>query len=186
MRLVVLTAALVLVYSGTALAQRSHSTPAPPSAAPRPAPAAPGRSTPAPERRSTMTFRDRPIALATPGPFRRSVRTVMLPGVPFFWGWGGPAFYVDATPAPAVPISDGPKGGLQLDVQPWRAQVYVDGVLVGRVEDFKGYYQHLEMSAGPHQITIVDTGYQPLVFDVVVTPGRTATYRGTLNEASVR
>jgi hypothetical protein len=134
-----------------------------------------------------MIFREpRPVALTTPGPFRRSVRTVMLPGVPFFWGWGGPAFYVDATPAQPLPISDAPKGGVQLDVQPWRAQVYVDGVLVGRVEDFKGYYQHLEMTAGLHQITIVEPGYEPFVFDIVVTPGRTATYRGTLNEVSQR
>lgn len=110
----------------------------------------------------------------------------MLPGVPFFWGWGGPAFYVDATPALPVPAGEAPTGGLQLDVQPWRAQVYVDGVRVGRVEDFKGYYQHLEVAAGPHQITIVETGYQPLVFDVVVTPGRTATYRGTLSEVAPR
>ena len=130
-----------------------------------------------------MIFREpRPFPLTTPGPFRRSVRTVILPGVPFFWGWGGPAFYVDAIPAAPLASIDAPKGGLQLDVQPWRAQVYVDGVLVGRVDDFRGYYQHLQVTAGPHQITIVESGYQPLVFDVVVAPGHTATYRGTLTE----
>ena len=110
----------------------------------------------------------------------------MLPGVPFFWGWGGPVFYADGSPTLPLPPGDAPTGGLQLDVQPWRAQVYVDGVLAGRVEDFKGFYQHLSVAAGPHQITIVETGYQPLVLDVMVTPGRTATYRGTLNEVSAR
>jgi hypothetical protein len=130
-----------------------------------------------------MTFREaRPLTLTTPGPFRRSVRTVMLPAVPFFWGWSGPTFYIEATPALPLEAADAPKGGLQLDVQPWRAQVFVDGVLAGRVEDFKGYYQHLEVTAGPHQITIVERGYEPLVFDVVVTPGRTMTYRGTLSD----
>ncbi len=58
----------------------------------------------------------------------------------------------------------------------------VDGVYVGRVDDFKGYYQHLEVVAGPHQIVIVEPGYLPLVFETNVVPGRTITYRGTLND----
>ena len=74
----------------------------------------------------------------------------------------------------------GPTGGVQLDVQPWRAQVYVDGALAGRVEDFRGYYQHLELPAGAHTITIVAAGYAPHVVDVVVVPGKTITYRWSL------
>jgi hypothetical protein len=81
----------------------------------------------------------------------------------------------------STPLTDGPTGGVQLDVQPWRASVFVDGVYAGRVEDFKGYYRHLEVVAGPHQITIVEPGYLPLVFDVMVVPGRTTTFRGTLS-----
>jgi PEGA domain len=93
-----------------------------------------------------------------------------------------PVFYV-GTGAPLVPLpDDGPTGGVQLDVTPWRSRVYVDGVLKGRVDDFKGYYQPLELVAGPHQIVIVDDGYQPTVLDVIVTPGRTVTFRATLSE----
>jgi hypothetical protein len=68
-------------------------------------------------------------------------------------------------------------------VQPWRAQVFVDGALMGRVEDFNGYYKHLEVPSGPHQVTIVERGYQPIILDLVVTPGRTVTYRGTLSQS---
>jgi hypothetical protein len=60
----------------------------------------------------------------------------------FFWNWGAPAFYVD-TPLPLVAPGDVPIGGVQLDVTPWRSQVYVDGMLMGRVDDFRGYYHPL-------------------------------------------
>ena len=116
-------------------------------------------------------------------PFRRAGRAIGIAAWPIIWGWSMPVFYV-GTGAPLVPLpDDGPTGGVQLDVTPWRSRVYVDGVVKGRVDDFKGYYHPLELVAGPHQITIVDEGRQPLVIDVVVAPGRTTTYRGTLTEA---
>jgi PEGA domain-containing protein len=90
-----------------------------------------------------------------------------------------PLFYA-ASPVPLP--EDAPTGAVQLDVTPWRSRVYADGVLMGRVGDFSGYYHPLELVAGPHQITIVDEGYQPMVLDVVVTPGRTITARATLSE----
>jgi hypothetical protein len=85
----------------------------------------------------------------------------------------------------ALPSSAAP-GGVQLDVQPWRAQVYVDGTYVGVVRDFTGYYHHLEVGAGPHVIAIVTPDYEPLVFDLFVSPGRVTTYHGTLSPASGR
>ena len=85
----------------------------------------------------------------------------------------------------ALPSGAAP-GGVQLDVQPWRAQVYVDGTYVGVVLDFTGYYHHLEVSAGPHVIAIVAPDYDPLVLDVFVSPGRVTTYHDTLSPASSR
>jgi hypothetical protein len=82
--------------------------------------------------------------------------------------------------SPRLP-EDAPPGGIQLDVQPWSALVYVDGELRGRVEEFRGYYQHLELPAGAHTIAIVAPGREPRAFDVVVIPGRTITYRATLH-----
>jgi len=87
----------------------------------------------------------------------------------------------------AYPLpSSAPAGGVQLDVQPWRAEVYVDGTHVGAVRDFTGYYHHLEVSAGPHVIAIVAPDYEPLVLDLFVSPGRVTTYHGTLSAASGR
>ena len=87
---------------------------------------------------------------------------------------------------PALQAEPGLLGGVQLDVQPWRAQVYADGTYVGVVEDFSGYYRHLELAAGPHVITIVAPDHDPLIFDVMVSPGRTITHRATLSRAPGR
>jgi hypothetical protein len=84
------------------------------------------------------------------------------------------------TLSPPVVIEGAPKGGVQLDILPWSALVYVDGALAGRVEEFRGYYHHLELPAGRHAIAIVAAGAEPHVFDVVVVPGKTLTYRASL------
>jgi hypothetical protein len=78
------------------------------------------------------------------------------------------------------------RGGVQLDVQPWRAEVYVDAAYAGVVEDFKGYYNHLELTPGPHALTIVAPDYFPLTLELIVLPGRTITHRATLNRSSGR
>lgn len=127
--------------------------------------------------RNGATFRPQPItpSVAIPlWPFRYRV-------FPLVWGWGTMPFYFDGV-APAA-LEDGPTGGVQLEVTPWRASVFVDGTYAGKVDDFKGYYQHLDAVAGPHQIVIVEPGYEALVLDVVVVPGRTTTLRGTLTAA---
>jgi hypothetical protein len=72
-------------------------------------------------------------------------------------------------------------GGLQLDVEPRRALVYVDGWFVGVVDQFSGYYHHLELTPSSHRIELVAPGYDPLIVGVIVTPGQTTTYRGALN-----
>jgi len=87
----------------------------------------------------------------------------------------------------ALPPREGtPMGGLQLDVDPRRAQVYVDGSYVGLVDEFSGYYHHLDVPAGLHLIEIFESGYQPLIFEIVVPPGRTTTYRGWLTRVPGR
>jgi hypothetical protein len=86
--------------------------------------------------------------------------------------------------AGAIPPDAGPAGGLQIDVQPGRAQVFVDGTYEGRAEDFRGYYQHLTLSPGLHVIAIVADDYDPIVLEILVSPGQTTTYRGTLTYVS--
>ena len=139
-----------------------------------------------------------PTTAPTPGPRVRPLESRLVSrqrpfGVartPFFVLWFGyltlypswiedwsPAALADAAePLPAPP--DGvPTGGLQLDVEPRRAQVYVDGFYAGLVDSFSGYYHHLEAPAGPHRVDILLAGYQSQTFTVVVEPGRTTTYR---------
>lgn len=79
-----------------------------------------------------------------------------------------------------------PKGGLQLDVEPRDAFVYLDGVLVGTVDRFKGYFEHLETTAGFHLVEFVAADYDPLIATVTVAPDRTTTYRASLNRAAGR
>ena len=100
--------------------------------------------------------------------------------VPVWWQWpiGVPPEITTLAPAPLA--DDAPRGGLQLDVLPWSAQVYVDGTLAGQVEQFRGYYQHLDLPAGPHAIVIVAAGREPHVVDVLIVPGKTLTYRAAL------
>jgi hypothetical protein len=86
-----------------------------------------------------------------------------------------------------VPTPEGgPTGGLQLDVEQRRAEVYVDGAYVGLVADFSGYFHHLDLVAGPHVVEILAPDYQPLIIEVMVSPGHTATYRAALTRAPGR
>jgi hypothetical protein len=102
--------------------------------------------------------------------------------------WFDDPTFVDAPDAvappsllsPVLPPETAPTGGLQLDVEPRRSQVYVDGFYAGVVDDFSGYYHHLDLPAGPHRLDFVLSGYEPLTITLVVSPGRTTTFRGSL------
>ena len=48
-----------------------------------------------------------------------------------------------------------PTGQIRLQVRPRDAEVYVDGYYAGRVDDFDGYIQSLQIEEGPHTIEIV-------------------------------
>lgn len=75
-------------------------------------------------------------------------------------------------------------GSLRLKVKPRNAEVYVDGYYMGQVDDFDGTFQHLDLDEGAHRIEIRASGFQPLVFEMRVAPGRTTTYRGELRPSS--
>jgi hypothetical protein len=88
--------------------------------------------------------------------------------------------------APVAPEQGAVTGGVQLDIDPRSADVYVDGSYVGVISDFSGYYKHLEVAAGPHLIMIIARDYEPLIIPVMATPGRTLPIRGTLTRAHGR
>jgi len=116
-----------------------------------------------------------PIPSAGPRPVARPVQAV-----PIWLPWGIVTLPQPILLAAPPAIEGAPTGGVQLDVQPWSADVFVDGALAGRVEQFRGYYQHLVLPGGPHIISIVADGYEPLVFAVTVVPGKTITHRAAL------
>ena len=93
---------------------------------------------------------------------------------------------VAALPESMPPPGPRPTGGLQLDVEPRRAIVYLDGIFVGTVDQFKGYFQHLETTAGFHLVEFVAPDYDPLIAEVTVAPDKTTTYRASLNRAGGR
>ena len=102
------------------------------------------------------------------------------------WLWT-PTVVGGAFDDPRVPtLEQGLSGGLQLDIEPRRALVYVDGWYVGIVDQFSGYYHHLDVAAGLHTIEVLATDYEPLAFDIAIAPGRTTTYRGSLQRADRR
>ena len=71
-------------------------------------------------------------------------------------------------------------GQLRLRVSPRHAEVYVDGYYAGTVDDYDGIAQALTLESGPYRIELVAPGYEPLEFNVRITPGQKVTYRGDL------
>ena len=183
-QLSVVAVAFVLVGDrGTSVAQVISSQPMD-----QPAIVTPSTPSSPPRFVSRFRFEPRPDVRQLPGPLHVSGRVPPPFGVVTFWpGNRVMSTQILTTPTPLEPSSENDlRGGLQLDVQPWGAQVYVDGAYVGLVKSFTGYYSPLGLVPGPHVITIVALDYDPLTFDVVVSPGRTTTYRGTLSRASGR
>lgn len=73
-----------------------------------------------------------------------------------------------------------PTGELRLQVRPRQAEVFVDGYFAGHVDDFDGIVQSLRLEEGPYSIELVAPGYEPIIFNVRIQPGRKITYRGDL------
>ena len=71
-------------------------------------------------------------------------------------------------------------GKLRLDIDQRDAEVYIDGYYAGVIDDFDGVLQGLRLEAGNYQVEVGLPGFEPLQFDVHISPGRTTTYRGSL------
>lgn len=71
-------------------------------------------------------------------------------------------------------------GSVRLKVKPNNAQVFIDGYYVGLVDSFDGVFQRLGIESGAHKVEIKAEGYEPVQFEVMVTPGETVTYKGEL------
>ena len=173
---------LVAAQTRGSAGSHPHGPTAGPHPGPSRRPSPPSTVTVQPSTVTVPPFRSTAIVTPAPVPGHRvfPVRSSWFGLVlfdPYWWSSLDPAFL------PAVPPSGDarPSGGLQLDVEPRRALVYVDGSYTGVVDTFSGYYHHLDLAAGPHRIELLAPDYDPLFVDVMVSPGRTTTYRGSLN-----
>jgi hypothetical protein len=194
-RLSLLTMALMLAVDGRVSVAQSRMAGPPDHATvvtgPATQPTPPPIPSSAPRIVSRLRFEPRPDISQVPGrvPTGRA-GSIGSFGVVTLWPWEVLTYTQVIPSVPVVPLAQSSPGdlvgGVQLDVQPWRAEVYVDGAYAGIVNDFTGYYRPLELIPGPHTLTIVANDFDPLFVDVVVIPGRTITYRGTLTRASGR
>jgi hypothetical protein len=91
-------------------------------------------------------------------------------------GSAGESTYYSDSPA----AQRGPKGGLKLKVNPKAAEVYVDNYYLGRVDDYNGAFQRLELPVGLHKIELRATGYESVNFEVKIEARDIVTYRGAM------
>ena len=68
-------------------------------------------------------------------------------------------------------------GSLRIKANVKDAKVYVDGTLMGTVDEFDGLTDHLEVDAGAHELELRADGYQPLTKAIMVRVGKTMTER---------
>jgi len=91
----------------------------------------------------------------------------------------------NVTPASPIPAAiaceaSTPCGGLSFDIAPESAQVYVDGVFAGSVDDFTATSAPLLLAPGAHYVEIRLAGYRTASVDVTIAAGEVTPYEGTL------
>jgi hypothetical protein len=93
---------------------------------------------------------------------------------------------VSPLPAAITCEAAAPCGGISFDISPASAQVYVDGVFAGIVEDFDASSEPLVLAPGNHYVEIRLAGYRTVSFDVTIAPGEITPYQGTLERLRLR
>lgn len=105
---------------------------------------------------------------------------IIVPGYysPFFYDpWFSP-FY-GFGPYPYFGAYD-VRGAVRIQVTPSDAEVFVDGYLAGRVDDFDGFFQRLNVTPGGHEIAVYKSGYRTTRQQVYIEPGKTLKVRQSL------
>lgn len=109
-------------------------------------------------------------------------------GFPYMWDpWADPMMdpYAGGGGAySATQYRDGSEdqGNLRLKIKPRDAKVYIDGQLVGTVDDMDGTFQKMPLTGGKHHVEIKADGYQTEEFDAMITPHQTTNYQGQLKK----
>jgi hypothetical protein len=69
---------------------------------------------------------------------------------------------------------------LRFQVTPENAEVFLDGYIVGTVDDFNGIFQRLHLAPGEHDIELYLSGYRSVHQKILVQPGATFRVRYTM------
>jgi len=114
---------------------------------------------------------------------------------PYWWGayggfyggfWGYPYFAGAYAPYPYYPYPAygyyDPSADLRLQVTPRTAEVYVDGYLVGTVDDFDGVFQRVHMPLGEHEVTIYSPGFHSIAQRMLFRPFESYKIKDTLHQ----
>lgn len=129
-----------------------------------------GEATPRPQPRNNP---DRPRP-------PRGGPVVVVPGSAWPWWYPYPYHY---PPYGGWRIyDDWQTANIRVDVEPSDAQVFADRYYAGVVDDFDGIFQRLHIDSGAHRIQVRAQGYEPLEFEVRITPEHTTTYTGELKK----
>ena len=63
-----------------------------------------------------------------------------------------------------------PPGRIDIEVEPKKAQVFIDGHFIGTADKFDGWPSHLYLRQGTYKITLVHPGYETVTHTVAVFP----------------
>ena len=94
---------------------------------------------------------------------------------------GGAAYGLDAS---ATAADDVAAGYLEVQGEPVTAQVYVDGLYVGTIDDVRRAGRAVD--PGAHHVEVRAEGYDSLSVDVRIDPGETTVYRAALKPVASR
>lgn len=91
------------------------------------------------------------------------------------WGWGWYGYY------PGYPVGIGGSyypgpvredlGALDLDIRPEKAQVFLDGHLIGVADDFDGWPRYLWLQKGTYDLVFYHQGFKTIARQYSIYPG---------------
>lgn len=91
----------------------------------------------------------------------------------YYGGGGGGGGYSSSR-------SSDEQGSVRLKIKQKEAKIFVDGNYVGVIDSYDGNFQKLTLDSGSHKLELKADGFEPLQFDVLISPGETVTYKGEL------
>jgi PEGA domain-containing protein len=109
---------------------------------------------------------------------------------PYWWGayggfyggfWGYPYFAYPGYYGYPGYVYD-TSADLRVQVTPRTAEVYVDGYLIGTVDDFDGVFQRARMPLGEHEVTIYSPGFQSITQRMLFRPFESYKIKDTMRQ----